>query len=109
MHPARCADVGIFSLGNPTIDLLALRYIKQRYNNRNDDVVISGAGLAVFHAAGRLLKVGVSPMRITLVVREEEGNIEGFTEKNVCISCCDDKDVFKTYFFFVLFRFWILF
>lgn len=87
LHPARCADVGVFSLGNPAADLHALRYIRQRYANRSDDVVVSGSGLPVFTAVARLLKIGVAPTRITVVVREDEGHVEGLTEKNVSDQC----------------------
>jgi hypothetical protein len=82
-HPARCADIGVFSLGNPAADAKALRYVKQRYSSRSDDVVVSGSGLAVFAAVARLLRFGLSPTRITVVVREEEGAIQGLYEKNV--------------------------
>jgi hypothetical protein len=82
-HPARCADLGVFSLGNPAVDTKALRYIQHPYASRADDIVVSGSGLPVFAAVARLLKYGVSPTRITVVVREEEGTIQGLTEKNV--------------------------
>lgn len=82
-HPARCADVGVFSLGNAAADAKALRYVQQRYATRSDDVVVSGSGLPVFAAVARLLKFGLAPTRITVVVREPEGTIEGLTEKNV--------------------------
>lgn len=83
LHPARCADVGVFSLGSPSADLHALRYIRHRYGQRSDDVVVAGSGLSVFAAVSRLLMIGVAPTRITAVVREAEGYIEGLTEKNV--------------------------
>lgn len=82
-HPARCADIGVFSLGNPQVDAKALRYIQHRYPGRSDDVVVSGSGLAVFAAVARLLKFGVAPMRITVVVKDDEGTIQGLAEKNV--------------------------
>jgi hypothetical protein len=87
-HPARCADLGVFSLGNPAVDTKALRYIQHRYASRADDIVVSGSGLPVFAAVARLLKYGVSPTRITVVVREEEGTIQGLTEKNVSVLLC---------------------
>ncbi|KAJ1433137.1 hypothetical protein B484DRAFT_478475 [Ochromonadaceae sp. CCMP2298] len=83
LHPARCADVGVFSLGNPASDALALAYIRKRYPNRSDDIVVSGSGLPVFAAVARLLKLGLDPMRITVVVHEEEGKIQGLKEKSV--------------------------
>lgn len=113
LHPARCADIGVFSLGSPLADLQALRYIRHRYSilckktrkscfvlfwliklsrsprfscrygQRSDDVVVSGSGLPVFAAVARLLSTGVAPTRITVVVKEDEGFIEGLTEKSV--------------------------
>ena len=46
-------------------------------------MVVSGSGLPVFAAVAQLLKLGVPPNRITVVVREVEGTIEGISEKNV--------------------------
>ena len=83
LHPAKCAEIGVFSLGSPAADLQALRYIRNRYSARSDDVVVSGSGLPVFAAVARLLRAGMSPTRITVVVREEEGRVEGLNEKNV--------------------------
>ena len=91
-HPSRCADIGVFSLGNPAADIKALRYIQQRGTSHTQDVIVSGSGLAVFTAVARLLKFGIEPTRITVAVREEEGNITGLTEKNVsnrCFCCTD--------------------
>lgn len=85
LHPARCADIGVFSLGSPLADLQALRYIRHRYGQRSDDIVVSGSGLPVFTAVSRLLQIGVAPTRITVVVKEDEGFIEGLTEKNVSV------------------------
>jgi hypothetical protein len=48
--------------------------------------VVSGSGLAVFATVAKLLKFGLSPTRITVVVREEEGSIQGLFEKNVSES-----------------------
>mmetsp|Transcript_16681 Transcript_16681/g.28251 ORF Transcript_16681/g.28251 Transcript_16681/m.28251 type:complete len:1262 (-) Transcript_16681:1911-5696(-) len=83
LHPAQCADAGIFSLGNPSADILALKYIRKRYPSRSDDVVVAGSGLPVFAAVAKLLKIGIDPMRITLVEREEEGRISGLKEKAI--------------------------
>lgn len=73
----------MFSLGSPLADLQALRYIRHRYGQRSDDIVVSGSGLPVFTAVSRLLQIGVAPTRITVVVKEDEGFIEGLAEKNV--------------------------
>lgn len=83
MHPARCADSGIFSLGNPTIDTIAMKYIKKRYPARTDDVIVYGSGLVALTAVSKLLQIGLSPNRITFVVPEEEGVIDVSLDKNV--------------------------
>ena len=85
-HPTRCADSGIFALGNPTIDNIALKYIKKRYPARTDDVIVYGSGLAALVAVSKLLRIGLSPNRITLVVQEEEGVIDLSLDKNVIIN-----------------------
>ncbi len=83
-----------------------------RYGQRSDDVVVSGSGLPVFAAVARLLNTGVAPTRITVVVKEDEGFIDGLTEKNVRnISLrlmpfnsqkCDSEPIFDNLVYFLL-------
>ena len=85
MHPAKCADAGIFGLGNPVADQEARRFIHKRYPGRSEDVVVSGSGVQAFTAVEQLLSMGIAPARITVVVPEEEGKVAGIPEKKV--SC----------------------
>jgi hypothetical protein len=84
VHPAKCADAAIFALGNPASDLLALSWVKKRLANRSDPVVICGIAVKVFAAADGLLKAGVEPSRIALVVTDSSDFMEG----------CGDQQVF---------------
>ena len=95
MHPARCADSGIFSLGNPTSDTIAMKYIKKRYPTRTDDVIVYGSGIAALTVVSKLLQIGLTPNRITLVVSEEEGVVDVSLDKNV-INKLNNNYIFKT-------------
>lgn len=86
VHPAKCADAAIFALGNPAADLLALSWIKKRLANRSDPVIICGVAIKVFAAAEGLLKSGVEPSRIVLVVSDSADYIEGCTDQQVVLS-----------------------
>ncbi len=83
VHPAKCADAAIFSLGNPAADLLALTWVKKRIANRSDPVVICGVALKVLAAAEGLLRAGVEPSRIVLVVNDAVDYIEGINDSQV--------------------------
>lgn len=86
MHPARCADAGIFELGNPAADLLALRWVRKRHitsgaggqQSKADGgtVVLAGLALHVFHAANTLLQLGISAEHIVCSVLEEAEQLE---------------------------------
>lgn len=77
VHPAKCADAGIFALGNPASDLLALSWVKKRAVNRTEPVVICGVALKVLAAAEGLIRGGIEPARIVCVITDAPENIEG--------------------------------
>jgi hypothetical protein len=77
VHPAKCADAGIFALGNPTADLLAAAWVKKRAQNRNEPIVICGTALKVLTATEGLLRCGVDPDKIVCVINEHDDQFEG--------------------------------
>lgn len=83
MHPSRCADSGIFSLGSPSLDRRAMEYIMKRYPVRTDDVIISGTGIAALAAISSLINMGIASNRITLLVRSEEHIVDDTIDKFV--------------------------
>lgn len=85
MHPARCADSGIFSLGSPSLDRHAMEYIMKRYPVRTDDIIISGTGIAAFAAISSLINMGIASNRITLLVKSEEQIVDETLDKFVSI------------------------
>lgn len=80
VHPAKCADAGIFALGNPAADLLALSYVKKRAVNRAESVVICGQGVKVLAAAEGLIRSGIEPSKIACVIEEPGYALEGCGE-----------------------------
>lgn len=85
MHPSRCADSGIFSLGSPSLDRRAMEYIMKRYPVRTDDVIISGTGIAAYAAISSLINMGIASNRITLLVKSEEQIVDETLDKFVSI------------------------
>lgn len=83
VHPSKCADAGIFSLGNPAADLLAINWVRKRAQNRNEPIIICGAALKVLTAAESLLRAGIDPNKIVCLIHELEENIEGCQELTV--------------------------
>ena len=100
MHPARCADSGIFSLGSPSLDRHAMEYIMKRYPVRTDDIIVSGTGIAAFAAISSLINMGIASNRITLLVKSEEQIVDETLDKFVSIyiyiyiSICLSHDIF---------------
>jgi len=95
MHPSRCADSGIFSLGSPSLDRHAMEYIMKRYPVRTDDVIICGSGISALAAISSLINMGIASNRITLLVRSEDQFIDETLDKFVsifilffCINIC---------------------
>ncbi|RYH29030.1 DUF4821 domain-containing protein [archaeon] len=80
IHPAKCADAGIFTLGNPSADLIALSYVKKRTASRAESVVIAGKAIKVLVAAESLVRAGVDPNKIACVVNDVPSLIEGSGE-----------------------------
>lgn len=82
MHPAQCADMGVFSLGNPSADFLAVKWIKKR-SPKADPIAIFGNYLDALCATTRLLSLGVEAKRIAMVVPDEPSSLEGVDDKNI--------------------------
>lgn len=75
MHSAKCADAGIFQLGNPSADLLAVRWIRKRYSSKMEPVVVYGTVIRAFTAVARLLRSGVAASRVVTVLQDSESFI----------------------------------
>eukprot|EP01037_Dinobryon_pediforme_P018940 gene18940-19279_t len=84
-HPSKCADCGIFSLGNPTADLLALRWVKRR-NNRGDPIVVYGEALRAFCCAAKLIRSGIPPNKIVVAVSEESPFFASIDDTSMCMN-----------------------
>ena len=72
LHPTVCAERGVFCLGNPTVDLLALNFVQQqkhhnRTRNGSDTIIVSGDGMKALCVLGRLEAQGVDPGRIVWI------------------------------------------
>ena len=85
MHPSKCGDCGIFSLGNPTADLLALRWVRRRHS-RPDPIVIYGDALKAFGCAAKLMRYGVPPTKIVVVVSEESPQFADIEDSTVRLA-----------------------
>ncbi len=72
MHSAKCADAGVFELGNPSADLLAVRWIRKRYASKLEAIVVYGTVIRTFTAIARLLKSGISAGRLVAVLQDSE-------------------------------------
>lgn len=82
MHPSKCGDCGIFSLGNPTADLLALRWVRRRHS-RPDSIVVYGDALRAFGCAAKLMRYGVPSNKIVVVVSEESPQFSAIEDSTV--------------------------
>lgn len=90
MHPTTCMERGIFGLGNPRADELALRWVLRHSlgvasapsdTGRGGGggppkiggaVVVFGSGIDALAAIGGLIKANVPPTLISLVIPETE-------------------------------------
>jgi hypothetical protein len=78
VHPAKCADVGIFALGNSAADLIALSYVKKRTASRSEYfVVVCGRAIRVLTAAEGLIRAGVDAGKIVCVIEEAADQLQG--------------------------------
>lgn len=77
VHPAKCADAGIFSLGNPSADLLAVQWAQRRTANKNDPIVIAGSALKALTAAQGLIRAGIPASKIICVTSDADNRIAG--------------------------------
>jgi len=66
LHPTLCAERGIFGLGNPKADYIAVKWLKAQ--PRNPQIVVYGSVFQGLNAVGRLLKYGIDPSLITIVL-----------------------------------------
>jgi hypothetical protein len=71
MHPATCSERGIFGLGNPFADEVALRWALQHSDGHNNGVVVYGTGIDALSAVGSLM-THIAPERITLVTPDAD-------------------------------------
>lgn len=98
IHPATCTDRGIFGIGNPKADELALQWALSHVPTGADGVkvvgevgqkmgcavVIFGTGIDALAAVGGLIRGGVPASLIILVTPEIE--LKGLGHSSVCYS-----------------------
>ena len=69
LHPNQCEEKGIFSLGSSSSDEQAMMWFRQNYDSRST-VVVFGNSIEAINAVGRMMKFGIDPQRICLVLTE---------------------------------------
>lgn len=77
VHPAKCADAGIFGLGNPSADILAVNWAQRRTANKNDPIVITGGAIKVLTAAEGLIRAGIPASKIIGVTQDYDTAVAG--------------------------------
>lgn len=83
MHSAKCADAGIFELGNPCADLLAVRWIRRRYSSKMEAIVVYGTVIRALTAVARLMRSGVAASRLVVVLPDSESCITEIEDETV--------------------------
>jgi hypothetical protein len=81
VHPAKCADAGIFGLGNPAADLLATQWAQRRTANKNDPIVISGGAVRCLAAAEGLIRAGIPASKIICVTQDYDSQLAGLGDQ----------------------------
>ena len=71
MHSTSCEKRGVFGIGDPATDKLALSWIQNQERSKWP-VVIYGTGIDVIGAIGILMKHGVPSRRLTAVIPSED-------------------------------------
>eukprot|EP01038_Epipyxis_sp_PR26KG_P007433 gene7433-10129_t len=96
LHSSKCADMGVFELGNPSADLLALKWIRKRYNPNKaleTSIMISGTALKVLSAVSKLTKLGISQQRIVAVISDYESMMEDITDVKIAERIVNEVQV----------------
>lgn len=83
MHPSKCADCGIFELGNPTADFLAVKWLRKRYTPKVEIIVIYGSTIKALTAVQRLVRAGIPCNRLMAVLPDSASMIDEIEEASV--------------------------
>lgn len=77
LHPLKCADLGVFGLGNMTYDTLASNWIEKKKNSKNDTIAVVGLAAYAFHTIETLIRDhNISPDKIVCILSESPYNLE---------------------------------
>ena len=71
MHSSACEKRGIFGLGDPYTDTLALKWI-QNQDKTKWPTIVYGTGIDVVSAIGALMKLGIPSRRISAVIPSDD-------------------------------------